>query len=162
MFEKLQISGMALSDWSLSALWVVLSCIDHVDSAFQNDQIRIQIIFYLRKSSEYEYYSAFQKWPITNTNSIPFKKSCKYEFYSECQILLNTNTNTASTSNNLVAKIRSLKHQAASINTNLYQSASLCINKHQSAYNSQWASENWTDSTHIHCNPAQAWTFSKI
>ena len=44
---------------------------------------------------EYEYYSAFQKWPNTNTNIIRLSKMTEYEYeyYSAFQKWPNTNTN---------------------------------------------------------------------
>ena len=53
-------------------------------STFQNDQIRIQILF------------SFSKWPNTNTNTIRIIKMTeyKYGYYLDYQKLLNTNTNT--------------------------------------------------------------------
>ena len=51
-------------------------------SAFQNDWIRIQILF------------GFSKWPNTNTNTIRIIKMTEYEYYSDYQKWLNTNTNT--------------------------------------------------------------------
>ena len=63
-------------DWSRGERIVFWWPNTNINRLLKNDRIRIQIVFALKKATEYEYeyYSAWKKQPNTNTNIIRFEK----------------------------------------------------------------------------------------
>ena len=74
---------------------------------FKNDRIRIRILFGFSKMTEYEYeyYSAFPKWPNTNTNTSI--RPQLFEYYSNTYVETHAHTHKHTHAN---AHIHSILH----------------------------------------------------